>query len=159
MANWHAAECPMAPFDPTALVVTYTTTVRCMCGEFRMAEITQETAQKIDFLIQGVEDGTFDDVAKKIEFVKKLGGDFDAPAYLQELLRRIDTLEEEKHDMKSTISSLTESAAKHRNELDSLTSDMHNIAKAIQYLLKPDPLANELYDVEQFVSKYGARKY
>lgn len=156
MANWHAAECPMAPFDPTALVVTYTTTVRCMCGEFRMAEITQETAQKIDFLIQGVEDGTFDDVAKKIEFVKKLGGDFDAPAYLQELLRRIDTLEEEKHDLKQKVLELQ---AENSNIAGELNNDMRDIAKAIQWLMKPDPLANELYDIDQFIIKKGARKY
>lgn len=146
----------MAPFDPTALVVTYTTTVRCMCGEFRMAEITQETAQKIDFLIQGVEDGTFDDVAKKIEFVKKLGGDFDAPAYLQELLRRIDTLEEEKHDLKQKVLELQ---AENSNIAGELNNDMRDIAKAIQWLMKPDPLANELYDIDQFIIKKGARKY
>lgn len=121
-----------------------------------MTDITQETAQKIDFLIQGVTDGNFDEVAQKIEFVKKLGGDHEAPSYLQELLRRIDTLEEEKHELKSQLLALQ---TEHNNTKNEIASDMATIAKGIQWLLKPDPLASELFEVEQFLSKYGARKY
>ena len=159
MTNWHRAECPMAPFDPTALVVTYTTTPHCICKEFGMADITRETAQKIDFLIQGVQDGKFDEVAQKIEFIKKLSGDHDAPSYLQELLRRIDTLEEEKHEMKMQIDDLTQRNMQHRNEIDGLKGDMNAIAKGLQWMVKPDALASELFEIENFISKYGARKY
>lgn len=118
--------------------------------------ITKETAQKIDYLIQGVEDGKFDDVAKKIEFVKKLNGDFEAPAYMQELLHRIDVLEEEKHELKERVRELQ---AQNSNIEMEYENDMRDIAKAIQWLMKPDPLANELYDIDQFIIKKGQRKY
>ena len=121
-----------------------------------MTDITKETAQKIDFLIQGVSDGKFDEVAKKIEFMKKLGGDHGDPSYLQDLLRRIDILEEEKHELKNKISEMQQ---KHYNDTEELKNDMAVAAKSIQWLMKPDPLASELYDIENFLSKYGARKY
>lgn len=118
--------------------------------------ITKETAQKIDYLIQGMADGKFDEVAKKIEFVKKLSGDHAAPQYFQDLLRRIDELEEEKHELKAKLIDLE---TKRMNELNEIRSDHATIARAIQWLMKPDPLASELFEIENFLSKHGARKY
>lgn len=118
--------------------------------------ITKETAQKIDYLIQGMADGKFDEVAQKIEFVKKLTGDYNPPRYFQDMLERIDVLEEEKHELKSKLIDLE---TKHTNEMNELRSDLATIARAIQWLMKPDPLASELYEIENFLSKHGARKY
>ena len=118
--------------------------------------ITKETAQKIDYLIQGMADGKFDEVAKKIEFVKKLSGDHAAPRYFQELLHRIDVLEEEKHELKNKLMELE---TKHMNDMNELRGDQATIARAIQWLMKPDPLASELFEIENFLSKHGARKY
>lgn len=118
--------------------------------------ITKETAQKIDYLIQGMADGKFDEVAQKIEFVKKLTGDYNPPRYFQDMLERIDVLEEEKHELKSKLIDLE---TKHTNEMNELRSDLATIARAIQWLMKPDPLASELFEIENFLSKHGARKY
>lgn len=118
--------------------------------------ITQETAQKIDYLIQGMADGNFDEVAKKIEFVKKLSGDHAPPQHFQELLKRIDELEQENHALKGKVRELEATVT---NEVTDLQNDIRTVAKAIQWVMKPDPLASELYDVEQFLSKHGARKY
>ena len=122
-------------------------------------QITKDTVQKIDYLIQGVADGKFDEVAKKIEFMKKLGGDFEAPGYMQELLRRIDTLEEEKHELKGLLREQIAENINRSNEINDLRTEMGTVAKFMQWQMKPDPLASELYDIENLISKHGARKY
>ena len=123
--------------------------------------IPQETAAKLDQLIRGVKDGKFDKVVKKVQFNSKLKGEFNEPQYVSNLLRRIDHLEEEKHDMKGQITDLIARDSRQRSELDDLSSDMTTVAKAIQYLLVPDPLGSnyELSTIESFVSKHGARKF
>lgn len=121
-----------------------------------MDSITKDTAQKIDFLIKGVEDGKFDDAVKKIEFMKTLSGDFGTPTYIQSLLERIDRLEEERHSMTEEINTLRADFITHQSDVN---NDMNSIAKAVQYFMKPDPLASELYDIGQFIDSKGARKY
>jgi len=123
--------------------------------------IPQETAAKLDQLIRGVKDGKFDKVVKKVQFNSKLKGEFNEPQYVSNLLRRIDHLEEEKHDMKNQIGDLVANNSRQRAEIDTLESEMATVAKAIQYLMTPDPLGSnyELGQIESFISAKGARKF
>ena len=118
--------------------------------------IPQDTARKIDFIIRGVKEGKFDEVVKKVEFGNKLSGEFSEPQYVQNLLKRIDLLEDEKHTMKDEINSLRADLIRLQSDVN---NDMNRIAKAVQYFMKPDPLASELYDIGQFIDSKGARKY
>jgi len=123
--------------------------------------IPMETAEKLDYLIRGVKEGKFDKAVKKVQFGNKLKGQFAEPQYVQNLLKRIDHLEEEKHDMKEQIRSLVAAEVSHRVDIDSLKADMATTAKAIQYLINPDPLdqSYELSQIAELLTKHGARKY
>ena len=136
-----------------------------MSEETTAKRITPETAQKIDFLIEGVEEGKFDEVAQKIEFMKKLGGEHTPPSYLQDLLVDIQTLQFQYSQQRTLTSELEQQyinlQTEHEALKNSIQTDMTRIAKALQYLFKPDPLNNsyELNEIDNFISDKGARKY
>jgi len=124
-------------------------------------KLTNETAQKIDFLIQGVESGKFDEVVKKIEFMKNLSGDHDLPTYIQDVISDIRTLENDYMNVQSRIEQLEAAMSDFEQLKKETQQDMLEIAKALQYLFKPDPLDSrwDLDAVEAFIARKGARKY
>lgn len=107
---------------------------------------SDETLKKIDFVIQGVENGLFKDLSKKIDFHQKLKGE-DPTQFIQSLLavvenqnRRIAELElaanEEKQQRFNAEAKLVEIEAKVCN----YNSDMRGIANALLQIQYPDPL-------------------
>src|SRR6056297_2101775 len=100
-------------------------------------KLTNETAQKIDFLIQGVESGKFDEVVKKIEFMKNLSGDHDLPTYIQDVISDIRTLENDYMNVQSRIEQLEAAMSDFEQLKKETQQDMLEIAKALQYLFKP----------------------
>jgi len=133
----------------------------------KLEKLDEETVQKIDYIIRGLELGKFDETSKKVEFLGKLSGD-PKPGYIEKLLSRISQLERENGTLDvdnirhtSKITQLETDHLEAERKITALENDMTTVAKAIQYLFHPDPLGSsyEISNIETFISSKGARKF
>jgi len=121
---------------------------------------TDETIQQIDFVIQGLENGKYKELAKEVEFHQKLKGE-DAPDFLYSLFHALEeaqieiiklqhlTTEQDKaiNDFRNRISDLE--VAKQTNDID-----IQEIGKGIKYAIDPAPLEKG-YELNQFGNWLG----
>ena len=127
------------------------------------------TLDKIDFVIQGLENGLFKEISEKIDFHQKLKGE-DPSRFVKSL---IDVIELQKWQ----IADLHEKAASGMNErieldnrireiestLTNHTRDMRGIASGLAKLARPDPFdmdysANvDTAATEQFINEYKSK--
>lgn len=118
---------------------------------------TDETIQQIDFVIQGLENGKYKELAKEVEFHQKLKGE-DAPSFLSSILVALE-------DAQFEIINLTEQNQLARQDINDLMlrlndletakqtnqTDIQTIGKGIKYLMSPDPL-DKIYDLQEINS-------
>lgn len=114
--------------------------------------LDEKTVQKIDFIIQGVVDGQFEDFSEKIEFYEKLK-DNDPPQHLSKLLTTVhkqgDTIEQFQSQLYTQQTRIQEL----EDKLSNYYTNMRNIANALGYLSRPDPFAvdtnmNNIWDLD-----------
>lgn len=120
-----------------------------------------ETIKKIDFMIQGLEDGKYADLANEVEFYHNLKGDQSNPEYISTLLAEIDDLRVEVDTLTSQCNNLNEEQIRLQQKYDSLSTDMNIVAKAIRNLYEPKPLSKsyDLGDIDRFCASRGATSY
>ena len=124
---------------------------------------TIETIQQIDFVIQGLENGKYKELAKEVEFHQKLKG-ADAPDFLLSILValeeaqieivKLQQLTDTQHlDLREYEARIIDLEA-HKQTND---SDVQTIGKAIKYMMSPDPLdkAYELQEINQWLNNKG----
>lgn len=130
---------------------------------------SDETLQQIDFVIQGLENGKFKQLAKEVEFHQKLKGD-DDPTYFAGLWKliemqqsRIQSLEIDLGQAQSKEISLDNRLDEFENMLTDYNKNMRGIANALLVLGNPDPFGQDFttaphkHDAEQFVSTWKAK--
>ena len=121
---------------------------------------TDETIQQIDFVIQGLENGKYKELAKEVEFHQKLKGK-DAPSFLSSILVALE-------DAQFEIINLTEQNQLVKQDINDLMlrlnnletakqindTDIQTIGKGIKYLMTPNPLdkAYDLQDINNWLS-------
>jgi len=126
---------------------------------------SDETLEKIDFVIQGVENGLFEDLSKKIDFHQKLKGE-DPKKFIQSLLDVIGAQEQRIEDLSMSLDTTRRDmvdaqtrVSQLEDKVNNYNTDMRGIANALLTIANPDPLgqsATYIDDVaaEQFVTKY-----
>lgn len=128
-----------------------------------------ETIQRIDFVIQGLENGQFKDLAKKVDFHQKLKGE-DAKRFIGSLIDTIEEQQQEINSLYSDTSMLREELRQVRDKVEHQETmlvdymrNMRGIANGLLILAKPDPFdqdyttAPNKHDAEQFVNDYKAK--
>jgi len=122
-----------------------------------MQKPTEETIQKIDFVIQGLENGRFTELAKQIEFHEKLKGSA-TPDYFGSLIDALEVAESDIVMLRSQVAKLEAETTQQRQQLidsgyktDCLEGDIKELGKMIKYLLEPKPLEKS-YELGQFSS-------
>lgn len=125
----------------------------------------EETLEKIDFVIQGVENGLFKDLSKKIDFHQKLKGE-DSKHLLASMIAVIEAQASELENMQerlqreqNTRMSMETQISELEEKVSNYKQDMRGIANALIAIANPDPLgqgSTYVDDVaaEQFVTKY-----
>lgn len=130
-------------------------------------KLEDETVQKIDFIIRGLELGKFDETAKKVEFLGKLSGD-NAPKYIAKLLSRITELENkvisqgmEMSNLTFKVTQLETDKANMEVKIISLETNMKTVAKAIRQLFEPRPLTDsyDMSEINTFCNNNDAARY
>ena len=132
-----------------------------------MKKPTQETIKKIDYIIQGLEDGRFTEISKAVEFHQKLKGD-DEPTYFTDLLTELQVIRQDMLDLEARIRPLEDHGMKQRlDDIEAMLVDyqrnMRGIANGLLILAKPDPFdqdytsAPNKHDAEQFVNDWKAK--
>lgn len=130
-------------------------------------KLEDDTVQKIDFIIRGLELGKYDEAAKKVEFLGKLSGD-NSPRYIAKLLSRITELENKVIFQGTEISNLTFRITQLETDKISmeakvtlLETNMGTIAKAIRQLFEPRPLSDgyDMTEINAFCNNNGATRY
>jgi len=132
---------------------------------------SDETLEKIDFVIQGLENGQFEELAKKVDFHQKLKGE-DTKRFIKTLLEVIEAQSFELNSLRSDLGTQTQKVddlSSRLSELEYLLQDyvknMRGIANGLAILADPPaPLhgglttgATRYYneaDAEQFISGY-----
>lgn len=127
---------------------------------------SDKTLEKIDFVIQGVENGLFKELSKKIDFHQKLKGE-DPSRFVQSLLEVVEMQARQIGDLQShqatQLNSMIDAENKIRELETKLTNhanNMRGIANGLGYLSKPDPFGidyNNNWDInstEQFISEW-----
>lgn len=120
-----------------------------------MQKPTEETIQKIDFVIQGLENGRFTELAKQIEFHEKLKGSA-TPDYFGSLIDALEVAESDIIMLQSQMSVVEAENNKQRQQLidleyknNCLETDIKELGKMIKYLLDPKPLEKS-YELGSF---------
>jgi hypothetical protein len=126
---------------------------------------SDDTLEKIDFVIQGLENGQFEDLAKKIDFHQKLKGE-DAKRFIKTLLEVIEAQSWEITQLRTDLenqtnhgSTLEARVCQLEEKLHDYTRNMRGIANGLIKLSMPDPLnVNNNYinvaDAETFINDY-----
>ena len=121
---------------------------------------TDETIQQIDFVIQGLENGKYKELAKEVEFHQKLKG-ADAPSFLLSILIALEEAQIEIIKLKQVTdqqyTDLREYEARiidleaHKTTND---SDIQILGKGIKYAIEPSPLDKnyELNEINNWLS-------
>lgn len=129
---------------------------------------SNDTLDKIDFVIQGLENGQFEDLAKKIDFHQKLKGE-DSKRFIKTLLEVIDAQAFELNSLRSDLGNEQHRVSELENrvtELETMLSDyirnMRGIANGLIMATRNDPFnqsgqyLNES-DAENFVNDYKSK--
>ena len=129
----------------------------------QMKKPSEETLQQIDFVIQGLENGKYKDLAKEVKFHQKLKGE-DDPNYFQSLIFALEAaqieivkltqLTDQQH---TDINDLRNRVIDLEGAKDTNYADIQTIAKGIKYAIAPEPLdkAYELQEISTWVSGKG----
>ena len=128
-----------------------------------MKKPSDETLKHIDFVIQGIENGKYKELAKEVEFHQKLKGE-DDPNYFQSLIFALEAaqiditkLEQqaEQHDIDMKQAKI-DLETEYQN-VRTLETDVATIGKAVKYLMQPDPLnkSYELTEINNWMSNKG----
>ena len=119
-----------------------------------MDKPSDETIKQIDFVIQGLENGKYKELAKEVEFHQKLKG-ADDPNCFQSLIFALEAaqiditkLEQQTQQQQDAITMLKGSVADEQYKTQQLETDVKTLGKAILYLMSPDPL-NKSYDLSE----------
>ena len=138
-------------------------------GQFYLHKPSEQTLEKIDFVIQGVENGLFKDLSKKIDFHQKLKGE-DSKKFVQSLVEFVEAQQKCIHDLQISLSNelnksidaevrITELETKVGN----YNTDMRGVANALMVLSNPDPLGQNMHTnvdqhaAEMFVSNFKSK--
>jgi hypothetical protein len=104
------------------------------------------TLDKIDFVIQGVENGLFKDLSKKIDFHQKLKGE-ESKRFLKSLIGVIEAQAQELNSLRSELGNERERGLNLDSRLIDLedkvnnyNADMRGVANALLAISNPDPL-------------------
>lgn len=130
---------------------------------------SDDTLEKIDFVIQGVENGLFKDLSKKIDFHQKLKGE-DSTRFIQSLLLFVEDQQKCIHDLQVNAQQMRNDFINAENritELETLltnhTRDMRGVAAGLVTLSKPDPFGLDystnidISATEQFINDYKSK--
>lgn len=130
-----------------------------------------ETLDRIDFVIQGLENGQFKDLTKKVDFQQKLKGE-DSKRFVKSLVEVIEAQACELGILRSDLYSEQQKNMDLQARVDAIefqlidyTKNMRGIANALAILADPQPpLSGGLQagaaryyneaDAEQFISGY-----
>jgi hypothetical protein len=128
-----------------------------------MKKPSNETLQQIDFVIQGLENGKYKELAKEVEFHQKLKGD-DDPNYIQSLIHALEAaqidivkltqLTDQQHtdivDLRNRIVDLEDRERTNQ-------SDISTLGKGMKYAIDPSPLDKnyELNEISNWLTNKG----
>jgi len=124
---------------------------------------TDETIQQIDFVIQGLENGKYKELAREVEFHQKLKGK-DAPSFLLSILVALEEAQTEITKLQQVTNAQNDELIDFRNRICNLEmakqtndSDIQTIGKGIKYAIDPSPLEKnyELNEVSGWLSTKG----
>lgn len=133
----------------------------------KLEKLDEETVQKIDYIIRGLELGKFDETSKKVEFLGKLSGD-PKPGYIEKLLSRISQLENENAQLEvesgqhmNRIIQLETTKTDIEGRINTLENDINVVAKAIRQIFEPKPLKDnwDMQEIHNFCNNHGASSY
>ena len=127
---------------------------------------SEETLQQIDFVIQGLENGKYKEIAEQVKFHQKLKGD-DDPTYISSLWAFIENQQKCIHDLQLTLSSEVNNRIELGSRIQELEStltnharDMRGIAGGLVKLARPDPfdmdytMNCDMAATEAFINEY-----
>ena len=125
---------------------------------------SEDVLEKIDFVVQGLENGQFEDLTKKIDFHQKLKGE-ETKRFIRTLLDVIDAQSSELQLIRQDNMDMTQRISALEDMLMDYTRNMRGIANGLAMLADPPkPLsggltsgANRFYneaDAEQFMSMW-----
>jgi hypothetical protein len=107
---------------------------------------SDDTLDKIDFVIQGLENGQFEDLAKKIDFHQKLKGE-DPKRFIKTLLEVIDAQAQELNSLRGDYENerqrglnLDSRLIDLEDKVNNYVADMRGVANALLAISNPDPL-------------------
>jgi hypothetical protein len=130
---------------------------------------SEETLKQIDFVIQGLENGKYKEIAKAVEFHQKLKGDDDPTyasglwAFIELQQNRIEDLQLENDNSISKIIDLTNRTDELENRLADYTANMRGIANALLKLGNPDPFDQDYstvphkHDADTFITNWKSK--
>ena len=114
--------------------------------QYYIEKPSEETIEKIDFVIQGVENGLFKDLSNKIDFHQKLKGE-DSKKFVESLLAFVEDQAKCIHDLQLSLENeLNKSIqaevriSELENKVNNYNTDMRGVANALLTLTNPDPL-------------------
>ena len=122
----------------------------------------EETLEKIDFVIQGLENGQFEDLAKKVDFHQKLKGE-NAKRFVTSLIEVIEEQERELNYLRTDHAALQNKVIDLESMLHDYIRNMRGIANGLVLLADPDPFgqdysrANNRMDTESFINDYKSK--
>ena len=130
---------------------------------------SDETLQQIDFVIQGLENGKFKQLAKEVEFHQKLKGD-DDPTYFAGLWKLIEMQQDRIQSLEVDLGQYHSKQITFDNRIDELENmlndykaNMRSIANGLLMVGRPDPFdqdyttAPHKHDAETFVTTWKAK--
>lgn len=119
-----------------------------------MTKPSDETLKQIDFVIQGLENGKYKELAKEVEFHQKLKGEAD-PSYFQSLIIALETaqiditrLEQQTRQLETDLYQTKQDLNDEYTKTLTRDIDIKVLGKAIKYLMAPDPLGKN-YDLSE----------
>jgi len=124
-----------------------------------------ETLEKIDFVIQGLENGQFKELAKKVDFHQKLKGE-DSKRFVKSLVDVIDAQANELVNIQDRLSREQQQVTNLENRISELEMmlqnymrNMRGIANGLMKLSVGDPLNQgnnyiNLTDTENFIDEH-----
>lgn len=108
---------------------------------------SNETIKQIDFVIQGLENGKYKELAKEVEFHQKLKGKTD-PNYFRSLIDALETAQYDINNLEQLTQQLKTDLENRRVVSQTHEADIKLLGKAIKYLMSPDPLTKS-YDLSE----------
>lgn len=124
-----------------------------------------ETLERIDFVIQGLENGQFTDITKKIDFHQKLKGE-DTKRFIKSLIDVIEAQAGELRNIQDRLSREQDNRMSLENRVSELETKLHDyvrnmrgVANGLIKLSVGDPLNQgthytNVVDTENFIDDY-----